>query len=299
MKNILMLLILVSSNLLADFVTVSSQAINSDGTETTLLNNFSASFSNLVVSSTGTDTNNYYDIPIFVRTDTNDAIVMTLTDIGDVIHDNTVDTMGLSLSYNGTSIENGQSFNLLEANSGTRDGSSSVGNIRVTVPSVGVTQKVGDYSLTISMDLAGESTQNLPVTASVDLVAVAGFEDVSDKIGKNFISPSSSIDFGSINLNQKNTIPKDLFVRSNSNDDFTISFSTAKMIHEDDNSYKLNMKYYWNDVLFTDNKKFIALTEPNEGKTKVGTIKFETQIPTSTLIAGAYSATINVTITME
>lgn len=294
-----MLLILVSSNLLADFVTVSSQAINSDGTETTLLNNFSASFSNLVVSSTGTDTNNYYDIPIFVRTDTNDAIVMTLTDIGDVIHDNTVDTMGLSLSYNGTSIENGQSFNLLEANSGTRDGSSSVGNIRVTVPSVGVTQKVGDYSLTISMDLAGESTQNLPVTASVDLVAVAGFEDVSDKIGKNFISPSSSIDFGSINLNQKNTIPKDLFVRSNSNDDFTISFSTAKMIHEDDNSYKLNMKYYWNDVLFTDNKKFIALTEPNEGKTKVGTIKFETQIPTSTLIAGAYSATINVTITME
>ena len=73
MKNILIFLIVVSSNLFSSYLTVSSASIGSEGTGTTLLNNFSASFPNLVVSSS----NMVFNVPVYIKSDTNTDAVVT------------------------------------------------------------------------------------------------------------------------------------------------------------------------------------------------------------------------------
>ena len=292
MKKICILLIVIFSNIWADYLTVSSQPITEDGSGTVLLNNFSIDFSTLTLPSS----NVVRTIDVYLKSDsTANAVNMTIS--GDSQLKNGNEKMDISLSYNGHVITLGTSFELLGAGEGVRDGSK-IGTIEVKINSVTPVQLLGEYNIDLNMDLEGQSTQTLPIKATVPTITVAGFSSTQTETGVNrFLG--TTLDFGNFEFDKKNTIDNDLYIRSNSSQSLYISFDTDDMVHESDTDYKIAMQYYWNGTAYSKNTKIKTLTGVDKGEISIGTMTFETQTIDSSLIAGDYSATINVTITVE
>ena len=298
MKKILILLTLFSNMIFSAHLRVSSSAgipIGTDGN--ILLYPLSATFSNLEVSSS----NQFIEIPIYVKSDSTEAVFLTINNILPLTHNG--ETIPFSLSYRGNGISSGVAFPLLTTGEGGRDGNTVVGTIRISIPSVGVTQIEGSYVSNMSMALSSSnyvssSSETFSIGATVPLVAIAGFNATSAfTTGQKFVG--DSINYGTFSFNQKNIIDKNLFVKSNSIQDFTISFDTSELISQVDPSYVINMKYYFKGIQFTNNQKFTALTGVNEGVSSIGNIRFETQTIDGSLIAGSYQATVNVTVRLE
>ncbi|SFV54419.1 hypothetical protein MNB_SV-12-978 [hydrothermal vent metagenome] len=292
MKKICILLIVIFSNIWADYLTVSSQPITEDGSGTVLLNNFSIDFSTLTLPSS----NVVRTIDVYLKSDsTANAVNMTIS--GDSQLKNGNEKMDISLSYNGNTITLGTPFELLGAGEGARDGSK-IGTIEVKINSVTPVQLLGEYNIDLNMDLEGQSTQTLPIKATVPTITVAGFSSTQTETGVNrFLG--TTLDFGNFEFDKKNTIDNDLYIRSNSSQSLYISFDTDDMVHESDTDYKIAMQYYWNGTAYSKNTKIKTLTGVDKGEISIGTMTFETQTIDSSLIAGDYSATINVTITVE
>lgn len=298
MKKILILLAILSNMLYSGYLSVSSTAGIPNGADGSIvLNTLSTSFSNLEVSST----NQFIEIPIYVKSDTTEAVSLTINNIAPLNQNG--ESIAFSLSYRGSSISSGVAFSLLNAGEGGRDGNTVVGNIKILISSVGVTQVEGDYDVNMNMELSSSNhissaTANFSIGARVPLVAIAGFNTTSSFMnGQHF--EGESIAYGTFLFNQKNIIDKNLFVKSNSLQDFTISFDTSELTSELDPSYKINMKYYFKGIQFTNNQKFTALTGTNDGTSSLGTMRFETQTIDGSLISGTYSASVGVTIRLE
>ncbi|HHB94534.1 MAG TPA: hypothetical protein ENK88_05270 [Campylobacterales bacterium] len=293
MKKILISLILLSSYLFSSYLIVGDSSGLVEGAEDEIrLNPISINFANLEVSSSGS----FIEIPIYVKSDTTEAVTMKLTNITPLVQGS--NSIGLSLSYRGTTISDNVPFNLLNNGEGGRDGNTVVGKIKVTIPTVSSTQNYGNYSTSIDMELSSSSTEHLNITATVPLVAVAGFEPVDSYTkDKKFIG--ATLHYGTFNINQKNSIEKNLFIRSNSSQNFRMTFDTSELVSQIDSSYTIPLSYYYNNIPFTNNNTFIALNGKNEGNSNIGTVKFETGIITGSLIAGDYQATIGITVTLE
>lgn len=299
MKRVLILLIFLSNMLFSAYLTVSSSAgipVGSNGN--IVLDSLSATFSNLEVSSS----NQFIEIPIYVKSDTTEAVSLTINNI--VPLNQNGETIAFSLSYRGNGISSGVAFPLLNAGEGGRDGNTVIGKIKILISSVGVTQVEGNgYSVNMNMELSSSNygtsaTETFVVGATVPLVAIAGFNTTSAfTSGKHFVG--NTIEYGTFVFDEKNSIDKNLFVKSNSVQDFTVSFDTSELVSQIDPSYKIDMKYYFKGIQFTNNQKFTALTGTNDGTSSLGTMKFETQIIDGSLISGIYSASVGVTIRLE
>lgn len=282
----------ISLNLWADYLTVSSQPINEEGSETELLNDFSIDFSTLTLPSD----NIVRTIDVYLKSDsTTNAVNMTISGNNQI--KNGDQKMDISLFYNENPITLGTSFELLGAGEGARDGTK-IGTIKVKINSVTPVQLAGEYSVNLNMDLEGQSVQTFPIKATVPMITVAGFSSTQTETGVNrFLG--TTIDFGNFKFDKKNTIDNNLYIRSNSSQSLYISFDTDEMVHESDTNYKIAMQYYWNGTAYSKNTRIKTLTGVDKGEVSIGTMTFETQTIDSSLIAGDYSATINVTITVE
>jgi hypothetical protein len=129
-------------------------------------------------------------------------------------------------------------------------------------------------------------------------VALAGFDVVSSYTsGQRFLD--TVVEYGSFHFDEKNSIEKSLFIKSNSNQSFKISFDTTKLISQINSDYTIPLNYYFNNNPFTNNHYFTALNGKNQGENSIGIIKFETETISHSLIAGGYEAIVNVTISLE
>jgi hypothetical protein len=299
MKRVFFIITILSNMLCSAYLTVSPNGGIPIGVDGTIqLDALSANFTNLEVSSS----NKFIEIPIYVRSDTLEAVSLTINNILPLNQNG--ETIAFSLSFKGTNISTGVAFSLLNSGEGGRDGNTVVGKIKITIPSVSTTQIEGSsYNVNMNMELSSANHQSVAteifsIGATVPLVAMAGFSSTSSfKNSQYFVG--DTINYNTFSFHQKNIIEKDLFVKSNSTQDFTISFNSSQLTSQVDSSYKINMAYYFKGVQFTNNQKFTALTGTNEGVSSLGKIKFETQTITGSLIAGTYRASVGVTIRLE
>jgi len=293
MKRVFILVLAFSLGLWADYLTVSSESITEEGSGVTLLDNFSIDFSSLTLPSEDV----IKTIDVYLKSDsTTNSVEMTISGNSEI--KNGDEKMDISLTYNDEAITLGTSFELLGAGEGARDGTK-IGTIEVKINSVTPVQLLGDYSATLHMDLEeGQATQDFPITANVPTVTVAGFLSTQSETGENrFLG--TTVDFGKFKFNQKNRVDKSLYIRSNSSESFYISFDTDEMVHESDSNYKIAMEYLWNGSSYSKDTEIKALTGVDKGEEVIGTMTFETQTIDSSLIAGKYSASIGVTITVK
>jgi hypothetical protein len=298
MKRFIIVFIFISNYIFASYLVVGDSAnlpIANDGE--IILNPISIDFSNVEVSSNG----RYIDIPIYVKSDTTEAISMKMSNILALTQGS--ESIGITLSYRGSSINSDVLFTLMNDGEGGRDGNTVVGNIRVTIPSVYSAQTYGTYNNKIDMALSSNNYNSqalnyLNISANVPLVAVAGFDIVSSYTnGQRFLD--ATVNYGSFDLNRKNSIEKSLFIKSNSKQNFKLSFDTTKLVSKINSNYKIPLNYYFNNTPFINNQYFTALSGENTGESTIGVIKFETETISSSLISGSYEAIINVTISLE
>jgi len=205
MKRIVILLSILSNILFSAYLTVSSSAGVSAGSDGSIrLDALSATFSNLEVSSS----NQFIEIPIYVKSDTLEAISLTINNI--VPLNQNGESIPFSLSYKDSEISSGVAFSLLNAGEGGRDGNTVVGKIKILIPSVSATQVAGDYAVSMSMELSSanygsSATEMFSIGATVPLVAIAGFNTTSSLTnGQHF--EGATLDYGTFSFNQKNTI---------------------------------------------------------------------------------------------
>jgi len=300
----LLLLLLISLNFsayasiwdyISPYLTVSSESINETGNKTTLINNFSIDFNKLTLA----NNNVLKTIDVYLKSNRYNNVYMTIS--GENQIKNGDESMEIELTYNGRSITLGKEFKLLNRGEGDRDGGK-IGTIEVIINAVSPVQLVGEYNINLEMKVKtpwiGQSTQTFPIKATVPIVTVAGFSSTQTEMGANTFL-GATVDFGNFNFNQKNSVDKNLFIRSNSPNTFYISFDTDKLIHESDANYKIAMQYYWNGKAYRKNSKIETLSGVNEGRNSLGIMTFETERINGSLIAGRYGATVNVTITVE
>jgi len=292
-------------NIFIPYVVVDDQAVAGGENGDVTIFNFSKNFDTLQVSQSDTT----LCIPIYVNSNSilKEKITMTLSNITTLKNsDNEIITTSLSYkSINGAraiSISDGIPFTLLNTREGERDGNTIEGYIYVDISNMPSNATAGDYSLTATLSIStkgkSSSDSQLSVGASVALVAVAGFEDTSNQTtGKRLIG--GDVDFGVFDFTNPNEVIKPFFIKSNSKQDFKISFETKPLKHVDDPNYTIPMEYYYGDFRIQDNTKFTALSGKNDGGTKVEDLKFKTGKLNDSLIAGEYKTTLNVTITLE
>ncbi|NPA60455.1 MAG: hypothetical protein GXO30_08390 [Epsilonproteobacteria bacterium] len=250
------------------------------------------------------------DIPIYVKTDSSKEVVLNISDIKNLKNsDNeeiSTDLIWIS-SSNGseTTISDGVDFTILSSGSGDRDGDTIVGYIRVKVSSVAGDQTEGSYSFTDEIkcglkdgSVNYSSVEDFIISAQVELVAVASFNDTSSfTSGKKFVG--DRVDFGTFSFD-KNIQTKDLYIKSNSKKSYKITFeNTPDLVHENDSSQTIGMMYYFEDTQITAGTAFTPLTGKSDGTSSLGTLKFETEEITGSKLAGTYRATLNISISLE
>ncbi len=316
MKNIFFIFVLCSLQVFGSYLIVDDESLASatasDGT--VQLNPISKNFtSDLQI----TQTNQTVEIPIYVKTDSSDAIYMNLDSISPLKQgtDEIITTMIFRNSSNQETTINANSDFTIHSGS-TNDGTSKVGDIIIKVANVPDLATYGTYNLNpdinakvkIGSSESYSSTNTLTSTASVAKVAMVNIGDstsVSDyTTGVDF--KDSTIGFGNFQLNQINTITKNVFVKSNTNGDIALSFDTTQKLKSTiDNSYQIGMSYGYKTTSQSDfssisnNTPFTIYSDKNDGTSKIGEMRFSTEALTGSLIAGGYSASIAVTVTAQ
>jgi len=306
MKNILILLMIISINLFGSCLKVSSSSSVTCSGDTISIDDINQNFTTTMkVSDSGVSV---VDIPIYISTTSTEEVTMTITNSSS-LQNSDGETITTELFYvvggGESTITEGSAFVLLANGAGTRDGTNQlVGYIRIKV-TLSDNQTVGSYSLSKNIEVAltniGTSpTATLSSSGSVDYVTIVSFENIISGYtsGEKFIS--AVVDYGDFNLNAVNTEIRNLYVKSNSKKDCTISFATSKLISQVDSDYKIGMNYYYTKTggtqeLIQNNVPFTVIRGKNSGS-KVGEMKFETDTIDASLIAGDYKAVITVTV---
>ncbi len=248
------------------------------------------------------------DIPIYVDTNSNDEVSMTVTDKTD-LENSDGEKIDFSMQYiqNGsvvTTISSGVAFTLLEEGASGRDGDTVVGYIRIVIASLLDTQTVGKYSFSKDIkvglgDIRESSSADFDAQGEVEQVTVIGFESLSSfKDGLFFLD--ALVDYGNFRLNQNNEKREDVFVKNNTKGDIKIKFDTSPLTHTIDENYQIEMSYYYQESgeveKRVDNNTFFTLISGKNGGDKVGEMRFVTEPLTQTLMAGEYSAVLNITV---
>jgi hypothetical protein len=110
----------------------------------------------------------------------------------------------------------------------------------------------------------------------------------------------STVDYGDFKLNENNEKREDVFVKNNTNGEIKIKFNTSPLVHTLDNNYQIDMSYYYkadgDSEQEIENDTYFTISSGKNGGDKVGEMRFVTEPLTKALLAGEYSATLNVTV---
>jgi hypothetical protein len=300
MKNILILLILVSINLFGLCLKVSSSSGQICSGDSVSIDDISKNFTTTMkVSDNGVTV---IDIPIYLYSDSAEEVSMTITN-NSFLQNSSGEIIDTSFYYvvssSESTITEGNSFVLLANGAGGRDGNSVVGYIRIKVNTLSDTQTVGSYLLSKNMDVklasSGDSSGTLSSSGLVEYVTIVSFENSISGYtsGGKFID--AVVDYVNFNLNAVNTQTRDVYVKSNSNNACTISFTPTDLVSQVDDDYTIGMSYYYGTKKIENNTPFTVVNGKNGGS-KVGEMKFETDIVDASVIAGEYKATLAVTV---
>jgi len=306
MKNLVLVLIIFSINLLGSCLKIGINSGQMCTGNTIYMDNINKNFTQTMKVS---DNNiNVLDIPIYIFTNTNEKITMTISNVFYLKNfaNEIINTTWHYIPTNGSRyaiIEN-QPFVLLAKNSQKRDGNSEVGFIRIKVKNLSDTQTVGIYKLLKNINIKLGNNLSLSSTLScrgkVAQVSRIGFENLSAyKTGKVF--KDSHIDYGNFRLYQKNEEKRNVFVKNNTNGALNIKFETSDLINKIDSKYRIAMKYYYRkkngaEHLIINNTFFNIINGKNAGTVPVGEMRFVTEALDDTLVAGKYEATLYITI---
>jgi len=303
--RLLIILLFFVQILLADSLVVSSTPIGSDEDNRSIMNPINSSFPpNLQIGNI-----EILEIPIYVKSNVLDEIKMKISNFSNLTKvTESIDTRlyyrSITNSY--VQIFDNQEFVLLTQNQIGRDGNTIIGYLKVEANILN-NQTYGNYSFndTIHVKLANSTwvNNNFHVNANVALVAIAGFNSTSSySSGQQFVS--DHINFGNFNFSSNN-IEKNLYIKSNSSNNFRITFNnTPNLIHELDNNYQINMHYYYKQTGNTyfeiqAGTSFIAIVGKNEGLNPIGIMKFETESISGSKLAGDYSTSVLVTVSAD
>jgi len=183
------------------------------------------------------------------------------------------------------------------------NGNKRIAWLRVKVNALSDIQTAGTYSLkkTLQAKFRGRrsSTASFSARGEVEQVTTIGFENVSNYTNQQLFK-DASIDYGVFSLNNINRQIRDIYVKNNSNGACKISFNTSALISQIDPSYQINMNYFYQkngeqEQPIVNNQPFTLVVGKHNGN-KVGSMKFETEKLSSSLIAGEYKAVIHVTV---
>ena len=303
MKNIILTLFFPLF-LSAEYLIVSSNPTGSVTDGVITVNNITQHFDQNFVIGSGSQTKEF---PIYINSDSAEAITLKISNLSPL--SNGADTVDVSLYYKNSSgtygqLHDGDTVTL----QGARDGNSIVGYIKVVTSNISDTQTFGSYSLsnTISVALGSSwsSNANFQIEADVSLVAIAGLTPTNSyTTGKKFVS--STVDFNDFSFGV-NTTERPLYIKSNSNNQFRITFTSTPdlLLDGTDDAYKIDMKYYYKEGTnsysqINAGSSFNAITGKNSGTNSIGSIKFETEVITIDKIAGEYSTSIAVTVSAQ
>jgi len=251
------------------------------------------------------------DIPIYIDTNSDDKVSMTISDKTD-LENSDGEKIDFSMQYiqSGSvvsDISSGVEFTLLEEGASGRDGDTVVGYIRIIISSVLDTQTVGKYSFSkdISVklgDIRESSSASFDAQGEVEQVTVVGFESLSSfKDGVFFLD--ALVDYGNFKLNQSNEKRESVFVKNNTKGDIKIKFNTSPLIHTLDDNYQIEMSYFYQEdgevENRIDNNTFFTVADGKNGGDKIGEMRFVTESLNQTLMAGEYSAVLNITVSAD
>ena len=250
---------------------------------------------------------NSVDIPLYVSSDSDKKITMTLQNIS-ALKNSKGGVIATTMTYirNGSSrsISDGTAFTLLSEGEGSRNGSN-VGILRVEVATIDALQTAGEYSLDTTMHIALDTVSktaqaSLITKGSIDYLTLVAFENLASTNieGEKFID--SVIDYGKLKLHKVNTISKNLYVKNNTPNNITVSFTPSDLIHTILPNHKIKMKYSYtpnsgSTHIIEDNTAFtVAHGKQNGGV--VGVMKFDTELIRANHLAGEYKAVLNITV---
>jgi len=248
-------------------------------------------------------------IPIYVDTDSNDKVSMIITDESD-LQNSDGESIDFSMEYISKSsgstqtISSGVAFTILDEGESGRDGDTVVGNIRIIIDSLLDTQTMGTYSFSKKVkvklgDIEESLDADFDAKGEVEQVSVVGFSSMSSfQEGVFFVD--STVDYGDFKLNENNEKREDVFVKNNTNGEIKIKFNTSPLVHTLDNNYQIDMSYYYkangDSEQEIENDTYFTISSGKNGGDKVGEMRFVTEPLTKALLAGEYSATLNVTV---
>ena len=306
MKKIIIVYVTLIVNIFGACLEVGVTSGQTCSGNTIHIDNITKAFSDMEISST----NNLLDIPIYLYSDTDKSVTMQLS-----LSNLTKGTESIATEYyflnsnksTSVTISNDTPFTLLNtgtAGTSPRDGNTIVGYIRLKVPSVSALQTAGDYSLSsstqVTLNAVGSDIDTLTATTTVPYVTQVSFSDnVSSKTnGESFVT--SNVDLGQLTIGSTNSKVVDVYLKNNTNNDVTMSFTPVSLHHVDDSSYKIDMTYIYTNIsnvttTITNNTAFTLKNGKNSGS-KVGTMSFQTEAITQYMLAGTYEASMTVTI---
>jgi len=305
MKKILFIIFFPLFFLSADYLVVSSNPIGNTSDGVITVDNIIKSFDNNFEIGSSSHTK---EIPLYMDSNSTDTVKLKISNLSPL--SNGSDTIGVELYYKNS----GGNYNQLHDGDiitlqGTRDGNTIIGYIKIVTDNIGQTQTFGNYSFSDNISVAlGDSwsnSANLEISAEVSLVAIAGLTPTdSFTTGEKFVS--STVDFQDFSFEVINTMEKSLYIKSNSNKQFKITFDNTPdlLLDGTDNTHKIAMKYYYQEGTNSYNEinqgsSFVAITGKNSGANPIGNIKFETEAIKWNIIAGQYSASITVTVSAQ
>jgi len=300
MKNIIFIL-LFPLFLIADYLVVDSSPVGSIGNGFIIINNISKSFEqNFIIG----DNKHITEFPLYMNSDSNDKIQLKISNFSTLLNgEESIDVKLYYKNVNGSykQIHDAEAITL----QGNRDGKSIIGYIKIETEKISDTQTFGRYTLldTINVRLGDKWSNNasFKIDADVSLVAVAGFTSTNSyKKGEEFIS--STVKFNKLSFDI-NKIEQPLYVKSNSNNIFKITFNNTPDLLLDgiDNKNRIAMKYYYkknsnNYHQIIAKRSFDVVNGKNSGSTPIGRLLFETEKIKETMLAGKYNTSISVSV---
>jgi hypothetical protein len=300
MKNIIFIL-LFSQLLLGEHLVISSTPTGAISRDVIVVNSILKSFEQSFTIGDGT---HITEIPLYMNSDSSNTVRLRISNLSALL--NGEESIGVRLYYRNL---NGSYIQLHEGDAvivqGSRDGESIVGYIKIETDSIADTQTFGDYRLlgniTVGLGDRWSSSATLEVKANVSLVAVAGLRPTnSNRVGEKFIS--STVKFNNLSFDV-NRLEQPLYVKSNSNNLFKITFNNTPdlLLNGVDNKSKIKMRYYYKKRSNSYHKivareSFDAIIGKNSGSTPIGTLQFETEKVKDTTMAGEYSNSVSVSV---
>jgi hypothetical protein len=139
------------------------------------------------------------------------------------------------------------------------------------------------------------------LSAEIDVIAAAGFEEITGTPGINEFTASAlnDIDFGSVASGEKHDAQeRNIFVKTNHPAGLSMSLSGVNdgALYNVESDTTIAMSYKFNDAAVSMDETFSLTDGVHVGSDSVGKLSFEPAQTTIDQAAGTYSAQLNVTI---